>query len=113
MSNKPKVRLDPLFQLFEHYLFHRSYEDTATFTREIAEEYMEYLDSTPAHVPYHTRENLLKDLESEAHELLVKKMYGCVTSTEYNNTGNVVELRKDIRIWHEFTPREKNEEPQK
>lgn len=113
MSIKNKVRIDPLYQLFEYYLFHRSYEDTSTFTREIAEEYMEYLDSTPAHVPFHTRDNLLKDLESEAHELLVKKMYGCVKSNDYSNTGNVLELKRETRIWHEFETPDKGEENSK
>jgi len=82
-------QFDPLYQLFEHNLFNRSYEDITAFTREIAEEYLAYLDSTKAHVPFHLRASLLKDLENETHEMLVKKMYGCVKTRDYVNSGTV------------------------
>lgn len=88
---KPKV-IDPLFQLFEHNLFNRSYEDIEAFTREVAEEYLAYLDSTHAHVPFHLRASLLKDLEGEAHEMLVKKMYGCTKPKDYVNSGTVMSV---------------------
>ncbi|MCB0403136.1 MAG: hypothetical protein KDD51_00010 [Bdellovibrionales bacterium] len=84
--------VDPLFQLFEHNLFNRSYDDIGAFTREVAEEYLAYLDSTHAHVPFHLRAALLKDLEGEAHEMLIKKMYGCVKPRDYTNAGTVMSV---------------------
>lgn len=84
--------VDPLFQLFEHNLFNRSYDDIGAFTREVAEEYLAYLDSTHAHVPFHLRSSLLKDLEGEAHEMLIKKMYGCVKPRDYVNSGTVMSV---------------------
>lgn len=89
------MAVDPLYKLFEHHLFNKSYEDAEAFTREVAEEYMAYLDSTPAHVPFHIRLALLKDLEAEAHELLVKKMYGCVQGSETSNFGQVLAVGDD------------------
>lgn len=89
LMSKSEKNVDPLYQLFEHNLLNRSYEDTNAFLREVAEEYLAYLDSTPAHVPFHIRASLLKDLESEAHEMLVKKMYGCAQEAEYTNQGSV------------------------
>jgi hypothetical protein len=94
MVAKPNKSVDPLFQLFEHYLLNRSYEDSNKFTKEVAEEYMAYLDSTSAHVPFHVRTNLLEDLESETHELLVKKMYGCVRAADYVNSGTVIAVKR-------------------
>ncbi len=105
MSGKKKQNLDPLFQLFEHYLLTRSYEDSGAFTKSVAEEYIAYLDSTNAHVPMHCRQTLIEDLESEAHELLVKKMYGTVKSSEYQNSGKVIKIQKDLEFsTFDFTP---------
>lgn len=89
-----KKTLDPLFALFEHYLVTRSYENAGEFTRQLAEEYLLYLDSTPAHIPFEARATALEDLATEAHEMLVKKLYGCVDTTEYENFGNVVQVTK-------------------
>lgn len=95
MSKSEKTIVDPLYQLFEHNLLNRSYEDTNAFLREVAEEYLAYLDSTPAHVPFHIRAALLKDLESEAHEMLVKKMYGCAQEGDYRKQGSVTLLEDE------------------
>lgn len=94
MSGNKQRNLDPLFELFEHYLLTRSYEDSAKFTKEVAGVYLAYIDSTPAHVPFHTRASVLQDLEAEAHEMLVKKMYGCVQPSDYQNFGKVIQVEK-------------------
>jgi hypothetical protein len=90
MNTKKKKQIDPLFQLFEQYLLTRSYDDSAAFTKQLAKEYVAYLDSTPAHVPMHVRAGVLEDLELECHEMLVKKMYGVVSATDYQNRGKVI-----------------------
>ncbi len=86
-------KLDPLFELFEYYLVNKSYDDAKKFTKEVATDYISYLDSTPAHVPYCLRSQLIEDLEAEAHELLVKKMYGCVKAADYKNIGKVARVK--------------------
>lgn len=112
-GNRTKA-VDPLFQLFEHYLLNRSYEDSAAFTKEIAEEYLSYLDSTPAHVPLHVRKSVQEDLEGEAHELLVKKMYGVVRSSDYHNVGSVVQVNPATGLEPlEFFPSSTSEEAEK
>ncbi len=104
MAGNRKKNVDPLFQLFEHYLLNRSYEDSAAFTKEVAEEYLTYLDSTPAHVPFHVRGNLVEDLTSETHEMLVKKMYGCVRPADYIDYGKVTKTKKNEEGTFEFDP---------
>jgi hypothetical protein len=94
MTGKKANSIDPLYQLFEHYLVTRSYEDTAAFTKQLAEQYLAYLDSTPAHVPFQARTGVLEDLANEAHEMLVKKMYGCVRVSDYFNYGAVVKVER-------------------
>ena len=89
--------IDPLYQLFEHHLVSRSYEDTGAFTKQLAEQYLAYLDSTPAHVPFGARGSLLEDLTSEAHEMLVKKMYGCVRVQDYFDFGAVVKVNRNAK----------------
>lgn len=113
MGVKTKKKIDPLFQLFEHYLLNRSYEDSAKFTREVAEEYLTYLDSTLAHVPFHVRKALLEDLEVETHEMLVKKMYGCVRPADYMNSGNVMKVTKNELNTCDFQPPVLSEETTK
>jgi hypothetical protein len=90
MKKKKTKHIDPLFQLFEKHLLTRSYDDAAAFTKQLAKDYLAYLDSTPAHVPMHLRTSVLEDLEHECHELLVKKMYGVVSVTDYTNRGKVI-----------------------
>lgn len=68
--------IDPLYQVFEHFLFTRTYEDSNAFTREVASQYLAYLDATVGFIPAHARKAIQEDLESEIHEMLVKKIYG-------------------------------------
>lgn len=95
MRGKTTKNIDPLFQLFEHHLVNRSYEDSGAFTKEVAQAYLAYLDSTQAQIPAHIRQTILEDLESEAHEMLVKKMYGCVQKSEHHNYGRVIKIRQN------------------
>ena len=83
---------DPLYQLFEQHMLTKSYEDSNAFTKEVANQYLVYLDSTLAHIPLHIRSSVLEDLESETHEMLVKKMYGCVKNTDHVNFGKVIQV---------------------
>lgn len=94
-TGKKGATVDPLYQLFEHYLVTRSYDDTGAFTKQLAEQYLAYLDSTLAHVPFVARASLLEDLATEAHEMLVKKMYGCVRVTDYLNFGSVLKVGRN------------------
>lgn len=91
-KSKSSREQDPLFQLFEHYLMNRSYDDAAAFTKQLADDYMAYLDSTTAHLPMHLRNSVLEDLKMEAHEMLVKKMYGVVETEPVHNFGRVIEF---------------------
>lgn len=112
MSGKKQKSLDPLYQLFEHHLMTRSYEDSSVFTKEVAEKYLAYLDSTSAHIPVHVRPTIMEDLEVETQELLVKKMYGMVNPTDHQNFGKVLHVDKNKALKEvEFFPSLSAEEP--
>lgn len=102
----PNRHQDPLQQLFEHHLLNRSYDDAGAFSKEVAKEYLGYIDATLAHVPIHLRTTVMEDLETEAHEMLVKKMYGVENSSEPLNFGKVlfVEPQKKSLKAFEFYP---------
>ncbi|MBY0370257.1 hypothetical protein K2X33_06190 [bacterium] len=98
VKSKPKATAkDPLYQLFEHFLMTRSYENPAEFTKQLADNYMAYLDSTPAHIPFEARQTALEDLATEAHEMLVKRMYGGFGPHEADING-LVHRFEDGRI---------------
>lgn len=103
----PQRPKDPLQQLFEHHLLNKSYEDASAFSKEVAKEYLGYIDATLAHIPIHLRPTLLEDLESEAHEMLIKKMYGVSNEVMESNFGKVsiVEPKKKTLKAIEFFPR--------
>ena len=115
MPLKPKKAIDPLFQLFEHNLTTRSYDDASKFTREVATGYLHYLDSTPAHVPLYARVAVLEDLEAETHELLVRKMYGVVQAADYANYGSVMRVNweESLGRFDFATPAVPAEKPEK
>ena len=115
MSGKKHKSLDPLYQLFEHHLMTRSYEDSSVFTKEVAEKYVAYLDSTSAHIPLHVRTTIMEDLEVETQELLVKKMYGMVNPNDYQNFGKVLQADnknkslKEVEFLPPFSPEESDQ----
>ena len=74
--------VDPLYKVFEHFLFTRTYEDSGAFTKEVANQYLAYLDSTAGFIPCHARKAIQEDLETEIHEMLVKKIYGFQEASE-------------------------------
>ena len=114
MNGKRQKIIDPLFQLFEHHLLTRSYEDSTAFTKEVAEQYLSYLDSTSTHIPFHIRTSVLEDLVSETHEMLVKKMYGVVRMTDYENYGQVVKVKKNDELTtFRFKPKSRGTESDK
>lgn len=94
----PYKQNDPLQQLFEHHLLNRSYDDASAFSKEVAKEYLGYIDSTVAHVPLHLRASVTEDLETEAHEMLVKKMYGLSQGSEITNFGKVIQVETKKKL---------------
>ncbi len=107
MRGKKQKNLDPLFQLFQHHMLKKSYDDSAAFSREVVAEYLVYLGSTSAHIPLSFKPAVVQDLEAETHELLVKSMYGCGTPHKSETYGKVIKIKNSSKFsTFEFTPPE-------
>lgn len=113
MRGKQQKNLDPLFQLFQHHMLKKSYDDSAAFSKEVAAEYLVYLESTSAHIPLSVKAAVVQDLESETHELLVKSMYGCSSPHKSNTYGKVIRIHNSSELsTFEFSPPESTLEPE-
>lgn len=107
MRGKNQKNIDPLFQLFQHHMLKKSYDDSAAFSRDVAAEYLVYLESTSAHIPLNVKAAIAQDLESETHELLVKSMYGCSLPHQSTTYGKVIRINGSSELsTFEFTPPE-------
>jgi len=105
MRGKNIKNIDPLFQLFQHHMLKKSYEDSTSFSKEVVTGYIVYLESTSAHIPYNVKAAVVEDLEAETHELLVKSMYGCGSPQASRTYGKVIKVRKNTELsTYEFTP---------
>jgi len=111
MRGKKMKNLDPLFQLFQHHMLKKSYEDSGAFSREVVSEYLVYLESTSAHIPLNVKAAVVQDLEAETHELLVKSMYGCSSPSSSNTYGKVMKVNSKTELsTYEFTAPESSSE---
>lgn len=111
MRGKKLTNLDPLFQLFQHHMLKKSYDDSAAFSRDVVSEYLVYLDSTSAHIPLHVKAAVVQDLEAETHEMLVKSMYGCGAPSASITYGKVIKVTQNTELsTYEFTPPESTSE---
>jgi len=113
MRGKKQNNTDPLFQLFQHHMLKKSYDDSSVFNREVAAEYLVYLESTSAHIPLNVKAVIIQDLEAETHELLIKSMYGCSTPNNSRTYGKVIKIKNSSELsTFEFTPPESTLEPE-
>lgn len=113
MRGKKQKNLDPLFQLFQHHMLKKSYDDSAAFNREVAAEYLVYLESTSAHIPFSVKGAVVQDLEAETHELLIKSMYGCSIPHKSKTYGKVIHVKSTSELsTFEFSPPESALEPE-
>lgn len=111
MRVKKPINLDPMFQLFQHHMLKKSYDDSGAFSKDVAAEYLLYLNSTSAHIPFAVKAAVVEDLEAEAHEMLVKSMYGCGTPQKGHTYGKVMRVKKNTELTtYEFTLSEPNAE---
>ena len=89
---------DPLYHVFEYLLFSRSYDDPIELAKAIAAQYIQYLDSSQAYIVENLRQELLDELFVEAHEMLIKKMYGCVEQKFEKHYGKVMQIYQGCEL---------------
>ena len=74
---------DPLFIIFEKHLYDFNYESRETFILNVIEEYVAHLCKQEVIIPAAWRPVLEKNLSEEISDMLVRKLYGCLTVKDF------------------------------
>lgn len=86
--------IDPLYIIFEKYLYDFPHEDLDIFIATIVNEYIDYLQHNNVIVPEKKFSMMMKDLADEVYDMYVKKIHGCLNLKDFHNNGQVTRLEK-------------------
>ena len=90
---------DPLFIIFEKHLYDFNYESRELFLKGVVDEYIAHLVRQKTVIPPAWRMHLEKTIGEEVSDMLVRKLYGCLTVEEFQSqTETVVEPAKKEEI---------------
>lgn len=90
---------DPLFIIFEKHLYDFNYESRELFIKGVIDEYLKHLAKQKVLVPPTWQSTLEKNLSEEISDMLVRKLYGCLSVEEFKEkNAPVIRLeRKEVR----------------
>jgi hypothetical protein len=76
---------DPLYVIFEQHLFNfqDSEIDRKTFIGNVVQEYLVHLRKLDITIPKPLEQPVVEELCSQVNTMLVKKIYGCMSISEY------------------------------
>ncbi|RYZ71164.1 MAG: hypothetical protein EOP09_05025 [Proteobacteria bacterium] len=96
-TKKSRNRLDPLYVIFERHLFNFADPDSdrAQFIATVVDDYLNFLKKQNIIVPRPMEHLIVEELATQVNTMLVKKIYGCLTVSEYQ--GKNVGLSKPRR----------------
>jgi len=86
-TKKTTLSQDPLYIIFERHLYRSSTEGQSTqaFIDAVVQDYLSYLTTQDVHIPAKVRPALLEDLREEVREMTLKKTYGSVSVSEFQD----------------------------
>ena len=78
-------QIDPLYVIFEQHLlnFGDSDLDRKTFVLNVLQDYFSYLRKRNISVPKSMEGPIIEELSEQVRILLIKKIYGCLTITDF------------------------------
>ena len=87
VTTKKTLSQDPLFILFERHLYRCSTEaiSTAEFIELVVQDYVNYLLTQGVNIPNAVRPALIEDLTEEVREMTLKKTYGSVSVSNFQD----------------------------
>jgi hypothetical protein len=93
---------DPLFIIFEKHLYDFNYESRELFVKGVVDNYLAHLLKQKAMVPPAWKGHLEKTLTDEVSDMLVRKLYGCLTVEEFKvkaeeKKADIITERKEAR----------------
>src|SRR5471032_2995418 len=74
---------DPLFIIFEKHLYDFNYDSREFFLKGVVDEYIAHLVRQKTVIPPAWRLHLEKSIAEEVSDMLVRKLYGCLTVEEF------------------------------
>jgi len=91
-----KDQVDPLFTIFEQHLynFQDSEIDRKTFVNNVVQEYLIYLRKLAIAVPRSFESAIVEELAIQVKGMLVKKIYGCLSISDYQKNQPAKARRK-------------------
>jgi len=90
-------QVDPLYVIFEQHLFNFSDSDSdrKTFITNVVNDYISYLRKNNIIVPKSLEQPIIEELGTQVNTMLVKKIYGCLSITDYvGGTAGMGKKRK-------------------
>lgn len=85
---------DPLFIIFEKHLYDFNYESRELFLKGVVEEYISHLVRQKTVIPPAWKTHLEKTIFEEVSDMLVRKLYGCLTVEEFKKKAEVTPEQK-------------------
>lgn len=85
---------DPLYVIFEKHLYDFNYESRDNFIDGVVQEYMVYLHKTKIYVPPVWQEHMKNNLREEVANMLVRRIYGCLTIEEHKGKQSKAHFAK-------------------
>ena len=74
---------DPLFIIFEKHLYDFNYESRELFLKGVIDDYLSHLSQQKVTIPPAWRGHLERTLGEEVSDMLVRRLYGCLTVEEF------------------------------
>jgi hypothetical protein len=77
--------VDPLYIIFEQHLFNFADPDSdrSTFIHTVVQDYLSYLKKKNISVPRPLEQAIVEELGTQVNTMLVKKIYGCLSVSEF------------------------------
>lgn len=94
------LKLQALYTIFEKHLydFEDNAETEAALIDKIVGDYLNFLSTQQVVVPKKWRMQIIDELRHQVHQMLVKKMYGCLSVEEFlMGEGDRADKRKKSR----------------
>ncbi len=96
MLRNQTSQLDPLYVIFEKNLvqFEDESSDRDTFIDGVVKDYLKYLRSQNIAVPRALERAVCEELSTQVRGMLIKKIYGFLTISDYRDTIDAKEIKK-------------------
>lgn len=80
---------DPLFIIFEKHLYDFNYDSRELFLKAVVDDYIGHLVRQKVVIPPMWKAHLDKTLAEEVSDMLVRKLYGCLTVEEFKEKTEI------------------------